>query len=740
MLAGKFAFRAPPWRGLVSGGFEIETPGSIKSTSPFTMKATDSPPSASPGKRRGVALVVVMAFLVLVTFLVLAFFSSVTTDLAASKSYSDGASAKGLSDSAVSAVMGIIRQATSGGPNVAWTSQPGMLRTYDVAGQSLQAYKLYSSDKMVVPGFDPADDVDTAWKEKPGLYTDLNMPISSSNSSSVLHYPIVDPAAADPNSGVEGFSLINAPGYSKSKPAAPANNPAPMPVKWIYLLRDGTMTAPDSYSTTTGIATFTTGPIPTKANPIVGRMAFWTDDETAKVNINTASEGTYWDTPRVATQEDYGSYVDTTLTGMATYQPAQKEYQRYPGHPSTTCLSSVLGSIFGVSSPYPISANSSDAALLDPYYAIVPRIGQADGTSGGSRGGTAVAPGVVTVENDRLYATVDELVFNPLRKPNVESASKITSEKLEKVRFFLTASSSAPETTIFNTPRISIWPVWLDATKRTVSDKLLAFCSTVGGKNYYFTRSNAKSSTEDFSARNAVLYKYLQSLTSKKIPGFGGDFQTKLGADRDQVLTSIYDYIRCTNLSDSSAGAYPYTPQFNASAVTTDASTANYAIGAGQVVPIQITSGTTTRGYGRMHTISGAALVFYATGVDANNRVNRMQSVFLVQFACPMHGAAGMMPNMKLVIPLKAGEGLNLFQAKGKTSPAFKPLGFPQGGTNFIENADVSTWAGRSVGGVESPAMAITTTWSNKGATGKKSTRVSHRALLESPRKEYIPL
>ncbi len=91
---------------------------------------------------------------------------------------------------------------------------------------------------------------------------------------------------------------------------------------------------------------------PTVSNPIVGRIAFWADDDTSKVNINTASEGTYWDTPRIFSYEDNGYFPGNNLNdptivpGMAIAQPVQHEYQRYPGHPATTSLSAVFGGIF----------------------------------------------------------------------------------------------------------------------------------------------------------------------------------------------------------------------------------------------------------------------------------------------------------------------------------------------------------------------------------------------------------
>src|SRR5438874_118205 len=110
---------------------------------------------------RGVALILVLGFLLLITGLIVAFFTSVTTELSSSKTYANGATAKQLADSAVQAVIGQISLATSGSANQpnAWASQPGMIRTYDNTGAPLDYYKLYSSDNLVVtlgdiPSFD----------------------------------------------------------------------------------------------------------------------------------------------------------------------------------------------------------------------------------------------------------------------------------------------------------------------------------------------------------------------------------------------------------------------------------------------------------------------------------------------------------------------------------------------------------------------------------------------------------
>ena len=60
------------------------------------------------------ALVIVLAMLALITALVVAFFSSVTTDYASAKSYSNGENVKQLADSAVNVVMAQIKDATAG--------------------------------------------------------------------------------------------------------------------------------------------------------------------------------------------------------------------------------------------------------------------------------------------------------------------------------------------------------------------------------------------------------------------------------------------------------------------------------------------------------------------------------------------------------------------------------------------------------------------------------------------------
>ena len=116
------------------------------------------------------------------------------------------------------------------------------------------------------------------WFEQRGLFTDLNQPVlvpvdaggAAPPDGAIrvganlyfANYPILDPTAqtrdAKKRDGIEGFAID-----TKRISSAPANpppadynptqitdprrspNPAPMPVRWLYVLRDGRLTVPE---------------------------------------------------------------------------------------------------------------------------------------------------------------------------------------------------------------------------------------------------------------------------------------------------------------------------------------------------------------------------------------------------------------------------------------------------------------------------------------------------------------
>ena len=672
--------------------------------------------------RRGVALLLVLGCLVLLTTLILAFLISGQSNLKSSKLYANGSSVKTLADSTVNIVMAQIQQATSNGTQVAWASQPGMIRTYSNAGAPLTNYRLFSWDAPTVSGtYDSGTDESqisntpaTPWYSSPSVFVDLNQPVA--DKSGIPHYPIIDGNPSDfatysgPGTAnqtvntytpynttfngatvtvpqIDGFwvtpSTATANSGSTSVPPTPAGpaistanlslststtaNLVPMPVKWIYVLQDGTVVAPKLGSTGSSVTIKSA----TASNPIVGRIAYWTDDETAKVNINTASEGNFADTPRTVGATDFA---------LAGYPTAQNEFQRYPGHPAMTCLSTVFGSFWGVDhslappsfgSYYVAPATHATYAPYQPYFDLAPKL-NADitGSPGnlGSQAGTVTAANTtpLTTKGDRLFSTVDELMFasnlftdsahtasatptgSSSSRPLTSANSSFNQNFLEKAKFFLTASSRAPDVNLYNQPRVLTWPInsTTGAAYQTAFDQAIAFCGQIGKANqvstgsplpYYFQRSRSDHPTADLPStytagdvgldRNRALINYLGNLTATNIPGFGGNFLAKYPnasgtstapTDRDQILTEMFDYIRCLDLIDvsSSAMTNPFAPVSATYSNTTghgSASTLTAHAGEGSVVPIYDTV-TNTKGFGRYPTISEATLMFIATG------------------------------------------------------------------------------------------------------------------------------
>ena len=583
---------------------------------------------------------IVLAFLVLITVMAVAFFTSTTGEAGASKVESESLSVRQLADSSVQYILSHIRNATSGGTTTAWASQPGAIRTYGSDGNPESVFKLYSANSMEesvpVSGWNPSSDQPGAtWSADKALWTDLNAPIASGNRTV---FPIIDPRAAAAPSGkshpmVDGFSY-NAtamPGAVLPTNTDDANARVPMPVRWLYVLRDGRFTAPSGGNGTT--ANFSgSDPKPTASNPIVGRVAFWTDDETCKLNLNTACGGNYWDVP---------SFTAGIELHFSRYKPIKNEFARYPGHPATTSLAPALWSFGGLSSPntslFPTMnppqdyrySNTGDTAASVATADVTPSLSSSaknflqnclklnprNEWGGSAMGSQATVLGknetdpVQPLDGDRLFASIDEFLYampsssgNSTRPAN---PFNLAPADIDKLRFFLTTQSRAPDTNPLNQPKVGIWPTPEDPAKRTPTDKLIAFCSTLDGTSYYFTRNNSSSSTADWTTRNDKVFDYLDSTLQENIPGFGGSLGTRYGVTGTRrILTQIYDYIRgSVNLSDTYSATNP-----NASAP--------YAFSSGQVLPILISKGQTYKGHGRFITLKQAALQFIAVAAN----------------------------------------------------------------------------------------------------------------------------
>jgi hypothetical protein len=565
-----------------------------------------------------------------------------------SGAYANGAKTRSLAESTVNLVMGQIRDATADtdpvtGKTVAWASQPGAIRTYNDSGQFARAFKLYSSSQMVTTtASDLSKDVPSTdiWQNEPGLYVNLNDPVARGANT---YYPIADPTLAG---AISGYNVSDA-NYQKS---------LAMPVQWIYVLQDGTMAGATYQNGKTKV----TGA--TAANPIVGRIAFWTDDETAKLNLNTSSEGLFWDTPRALTYQSNladapskflnspggltaSPYNVTTMenatkydVGLAFVQPAAHEYNRYPGHPAMDCLSVVFPNM-----------------SVEQIFNFIPTIGALNLTNPqGSQFGTYQVNYASTQTatalfksspSNRLFATVADAAMNPIPggtndRSVTSAAAGISADDIRVRDFLLTTSGRASELNLFNRPRIAMWPVskYLNTGTgnpwRTGFDNTIAFCSTlINGKGatgsypFVFLREKKENESTSIDAqdvtgdgtttatvKNLTLYKYLQDLTSRNIPGFGGNFQAKYPSGNcSQLLLEALDYIRCTNSFDGSlepASHQKQTPTTGNEFTYGIQGGYNALAGHGEVVPLQING---VSGLGRAYTVNDVSLMLVCT-------------------------------------------------------------------------------------------------------------------------------
>jgi hypothetical protein len=613
--------------------------------------------------RRGVALITVLTVIALTTILVLTFFTLATSEHRASNTYSQGLHAQQVAEQAVNLVIAQIREATVRPPNsapVAWASQPGAIRLWTQNGGRGPAYKLYSDDLMKTADWaDFSRDFEDSsnWSARPDHFVDLNEPVIRGEK---VYYPIVHPNASteprwpkqfgDDSDGVEGFfyngqngrggdSLADEGpiGGNAARVANAQNGHVAMPVRWIYQLADGTLgVLEDSAAGGSGnggfrFRAFPGGGAPSARNPIVARFAFWADDETTKLNINTHAGGLAWDIPRA------GGDLDMQ---MGMNQPAQKEWQRYPGHPASTHLLPVLA-------PGVVDI-VDDREAMEMLFNVVPRV-----VGGGSESGTRKIDtrnpkemNGLLADTEPLFPTLDDMMMrgdrtphqfpDPTGRPIPEDQ---LAEYLERSKFFLTANSRAPETNLFNKPKIAMWPVFnADFKSRryqshlTAFDRLIHYCASVGRNaagtyprfEYIFKRQQADSEVFDYESipRNRDLYQYLLASLTTDIPGYGASFVDKYGqASAAQLATMMFDYIRCTNLHDDTlynldfAQAFKTRNTANHPTFTNprDGNVNNMGFGHkghGQVTPIRIQSGgQVTKGLGRFCTLSSAAVI-----------------------------------------------------------------------------------------------------------------------------------
>lgn len=180
---------------------------------------------------RGSALLITLVLVAIATVVLIATFTRVRVSSGIVRSVADSVSASQMVNEAENAAIAVLRAQTTdvGGSTPVWVSRPGEIVTIE--------------------------------------------PDAGSGAVTAIPSPLHSGLAADYDEGVNlNAARLSTPGLSLIT-GDPAQE---FPVRWIYVRQDGSrsINGPGAYLA---------------SNPVIGRFAYWTDDESTKLNTNLAS-------------------------------------------------------------------------------------------------------------------------------------------------------------------------------------------------------------------------------------------------------------------------------------------------------------------------------------------------------------------------------------------------------------------------------------------------------------------
>lgn len=314
-------------------------------------------------KNSGAALVITLAVLVIMAIMVVSLSDIMRIERGAARSHVEKARAEILARIPMDHVLGTLEAQTTDTTRN-WISQPGQL----VASQPSQSG---GSSKILpvstpVPLSSGAPATSPTSSKQPPYFQPANLNIALFGAQSNIITGALPP------------HLI-----TEDPDPANSNNALPMLLNWIYVRQDGSEDVspqPDTTST---------------ANPIVGRYAYWTDDESSKVNYNLA-----W---------------------------KRNNNPNPASHPTQINLPSLLGTDPSVTEPL------ADAIHL--FKASPP--------------GIQTAPTTTTA-----YKALNRFFYNtPEDARRVQAIKDGVYSALSQAKFSVTHYNSDPDTTFFNEPR-----------------------------------------------------------------------------------------------------------------------------------------------------------------------------------------------------------------------------------------------------------------------------------------------
>jgi hypothetical protein len=203
-----------------------------------------------PANRDGMALIMTIIILSMITIMVLGLATLVSNEVVTSGAHLDRARAQSYSQMGVNMVTGVLRENTAD-PARVWATFPGALLVPEknAVGKDLiklrRQIPLHSGiPSAAAQAMDPKDPLAPA-----------NLNIQTFNDQDPPTHLITD---------------------QTTNPNDPSTPVASMPLRWVYVRQDGTLEDTEKPDLTK------------KDNPLTGRFAWWTDDDSTKININTA--------------------------------------------------------------------------------------------------------------------------------------------------------------------------------------------------------------------------------------------------------------------------------------------------------------------------------------------------------------------------------------------------------------------------------------------------------------------
>lgn len=180
-------------------------------------------------KEQGAALVIVLALVVFATMIVVSLATAMRLERMSASAYRERAQSSFFAQEGIDNVASAIREATASPRH--WASMPGQI--------------ISSSNNLALEDQSEIFPLYSATKDESGSTANLNRLVRSGDNKTLI----------------DGRNN---------------ESDSPMEVGWIYVRKDGTREISASVDTSN------------HANPIVGRFAYWADDESTRINLNTA--------------------------------------------------------------------------------------------------------------------------------------------------------------------------------------------------------------------------------------------------------------------------------------------------------------------------------------------------------------------------------------------------------------------------------------------------------------------